>query len=358
MKFAKKLMVCILALCLLLCVFAGCSTQGADSSAAQESSQAPQPEESAQSEESAGPAQNAEGVKVRVGTLKGPTGMGMVGLMQFAEEGDTSNEYEFSLKGAPEDVRAMLISGEVDIAALPTNMAAVLYNQDQGSVQILAANTLGVLYVLEKGEPVASVADLAGKTLYITGQGAAPEYVMGYILKKNGLDPASDVSMEYLSEHAELATKMVAGEVSLGMLPEPFVTTTIFKDDSIKVALDITKEWNNVSFGTALVMGCIVVRTEFAEENPDAVAAFLSEYEESVNFVNRDIADAAQLMGKFEIIAQEVAEKSIPNCNIVYMDGDNMKSSVESFLNVLYEANPQSIGGSLPDEAFYYQKHR
>lgn len=318
---------------------------------AEESEPAPQP---SGAEEERVP--NSEKVTVRVGTLKGPTGMGMAGLMQQNEAGDTDNIYDFTLADAPDGIRAKLIAGELDVAALPTNMAAVLYNKADKAATLLAVNTLGVLYIVGEDESVTSMEALRGKTLYATGKASVPEYVLNYLLEKNGITPGADVVIEWKTEHAELASLMAAGEVMLGMLPEPHVTTTTVKNDKMKVLLDLTSEWDKAAGGVQLAMGCIVVRNDFLTENREAVEAFLDEYEESVMFANRDIEDAADRMGTYGIIAKEVALKAIPNSNLVYMDGADMKAAVEQFLQVLLDADPQSVGGALPGDDFYYER--
>jgi len=348
---SKNKILSILCTAAMMVSIAGCSS-GGTSSGAQSGVESQQPG-TVEAEQSAQPEAK---VPVRVGMLKGPTGMGMAGLMQSAEDGTAVNDYDFIMKEAPTDIRAMLMNDELDIAALPTNMAAVLYNKNDKSVTMLAVNTLGVLYVMQNGGEISTIADLKGKTLHSTGQASVPEYVLNHILTKNNLNPATDVDIVYDAEHAALATQMAAGDVKLGMLPEPFVTITHTKNEEVTVALDMTAEWDKVSDGALLAMGCIVVRSEFLKENKDAVDAFLDEYQQSVAFVNRDIGEAAAVMDKFGVITGPVAEKAIPNCNIVYEDGADMIAAVQGFLQVLYEADPASVGESIPDDAFYYQK--
>lgn len=250
-----------------------------------------------------------------------------------------------------------MISGEVDIAAVPTNLASVLYNKTEGGVKLLALNTLGVLYMVTKNEEVASIADLKGKTIYATGEGSTPQYALEYILTQNGLDPETDVNIVYKSEHAEILPLMISGEATIALLPQPFVTQALAQDAEIEVALDMTEEWDKcVTDGSQLTMGCVVARTEFVEENKEAVDRFLEEYAASVEFVNGNVEEAAALSGKFDVIAEEVAAKAIPECNIVFWEGEQMKEAAEGFLTVLYNANPQSVGGALPDEGLYYEK--
>lgn len=284
----------------------------------------------------------------QVGALQGPTGMGMVTLMgdEFAEK------YHITIDTAPENVAAKMISGELDIAAVPVNLAATLYNKTEGGVVMIAVNTLGVLYVLENGNTVNSMADLAGKTIEATGQGSTPEYMLSYLLEKTGL--AGSVNVEYRAEHSELATLLASGDATLGMLPEPNVTATMAKNGDLRVALDITQEWKNAT-GVEPVQGCIVVRKAFLEEKPAAVRLFLKEYAAAVDYTNANHAETAALMEQYGIIGSAaIAEQAIEKCNIVcYRDGD-MRTAAEAMLKVLYDANPQSVGGAMPGDDFYY----
>lgn len=300
---------------------------------------------------------DSEKIDVNIAILKGPTGIGMVNLMELAKEKQAPDNYNFTLAGAADEITGKLTSGEVDIAAVPTNLAATLYNKTGGKVQIIAVNTLGVLYVVENGDTVKSVADLKGKNVSATGQAAVPEYAFNYILSQNGLTAGSDLNVEYLSEHSELAAQLIAGKTKLAVLPEPFVTQVTAKNPDVRVALDLAKEWNTASDDKSdLVMGCLVVRTEFAEQYKTELNAFLDAYKQSTETAVSDVAKTAELTGEFDIMDAAVAEKAIPKCNIVYLDGSEMKTSVGAFLNVLFEAEPKSVGGTLPDDAFYYQK--
>ncbi|MPM43729.1 hypothetical protein SDC9_90406 [bioreactor metagenome] len=294
---------------------------------------------------------------VKVAGLKGPTGMGMVELMQANEDEESDNRYEFTIASAPEEIVGLITTGGADIAAVPTNLAATLYKKTNGGVQLAAINTLGILYVLEIGDTVNSIADLKGKELFSSGQGAVPEYALNYILKKNSIDPAKDLTVTYKSEHSELATLMISGDVKLAVVPEPFVTTIMSKNANVRIALNLTDEWNKVEQNATLSMGCIIVRKEFAEQNKELVDKFLAEYKTSIEYVNANVEDASKLVEKFGIMASAaLAAKAIPNCNIVYIDGDEMKTKTDAFYDVLFEANPASIGGAKPDEAFYYAK--
>ncbi len=292
--------------------------------------------------------------KVRVAALKGPTGIGMAQLMDQAKQNKTQGKYEFTVAAAPDEVVSAVASGSVDIAAVPVNLAASLYAKTEGKVKLAAVNTLGVLYILENGDSVHSVADLKGKTLYATGQGSTPEYVLNAILEKNGLKVGEDVVIEYKAEHDELATLAASGEVTLAMLPEPNVTAAMAKNENLRIALDLTQQWESLELGT-LVQGCIVVRDGFLQENPQAVQTFLTEYAASVDYVNGDPAAAGELVASAGIMPQAaLAAKAIPNCNIVCIQGDEMKAMASSTLQVLFDANPKSVGGAMPDDGFYY----
>jgi len=302
----------------------------------------------------------AEKTQIKVGALVGPTGMGFVNLMAADEAGTAANDYDFTLAGAPEDLVGKITSGEIDVAAVPTNMAAVLYNKTSGKVKLAALNTLGVLYIVEKGESIQTIEDLKGKTIVASGQGAVPEYIINYILSANGLE--DEVKVEYKSEHSEVAALLGSGGATVAMLPEPFVTSTKLKVEGLRSALDLTEEWAKASekkgaSDSVVSMGGIIVRTEFLEENQAAFDAFLAEYKASIDAAGSDVAGTAKLIVQYEIMAAEkAAEMALPGCNIVYVDGEEMKASLANFLNVLHEANPQSVGGTLPADDFYYVK--
>ncbi len=286
---------------------------------------------------------------INIGLLKGPTGMGAAVLLDADEKGTAKADYNLTLAGAPDVLQASLINNELDIAALPTNVAAVLNKKTEGKVQILAVNTLGVIYLMSNNENISSIADLAGKTILSAGQGTTTEYVLNYILNENGLD---DVTVEYAAEHAEVITKAVSEDYEVILLPEPFVTQMKAKDAGFTVAVDLTKEWKALG-GGELTMGCIAVRAEFAENNPDAVAAFLEDYTASVNAVNADPETAGTLIEKFDIAKAAIASKAVPNCNMTVMTGEEMKTNVSAYLTVLHSFAPQSVGGTLPGDSFY-----
>lgn len=286
--------------------------------------------------------------EIRIAALKGPTGMGMVKL---ADKQNYPN-YTVSIEASPDALNPRIISGEVDVAAVPVNLASVLYNKLDGDISVLAVSTLGVLYVVEAGSEVNSVADLAGKTVYATGQGATPEYILNYLLDKNGV--AGSVEVNYVGEHAALATMLANGSAEIGMLPEPNVTLTLAGNDNLRIALNLTEEWNKVC-STELVQGVVIARKSFVNEHPEAIEQFLREYEKSSAFVNENIDEAAKLIVDAGILGNvEIAKKAIPNCNISFSKGEAMHKAVEGMLTVLFEANPKSIGGKLPDKDFYY----
>lgn len=286
--------------------------------------------------------------EIRIAALKGPTGMGMVKL---ADKQNYPN-YTVSIEASPDALNPRIISGEVDVAAVPVNLASVLYNKLDGDISVLAVSTLGVLYVVEAGSEVNSVADLAGKTVYATGQGATPEYILNYLLDKNGV--AGSVEVNYVGEHAALATMLADGSAEIGMLPEPNVTSTLAGNDNLRIALNLTEEWNKVC-STELVQGVVIARKSFVNEHPEAIEQFLREYEKSSAFVNENIDEAAKLIVDAGILGNvEIAKKAIPNCNISFSKGEAMHKAVEGMLTVLFEANPKSIGGKLPDRDFYY----
>ena len=296
---------------------------------------------------------------VNVLALKGPTAMGMVSLMDQADQGEITEEtYDFQIVASPDEVSPAIAQGTADIAAVPANLASVLYQKTDGGVQVLTINTLGVLYLVENGDQVQSVSDLKGKTIYASGKGATPEYALNYILKENGLTPGEDVQIEWKSEHAECVAALAEHEDAAALLPQPFVTTAQSKNDSLRVVLDLTEEWDKIQKdnggNSSLVTGVTVVRTEFAREHPEIVEDFMERYQESVSYVNEHIEEAAKLIGDYDIVPEEIAKKALPECNIVYIDGAEMKEKLSGYLEVLEQENPQAVGGALPADEFYY----
>lgn len=292
---------------------------------------------------------------IRVAGLKGPTTMGMVQLMQEQQQQETP-AYQVDMYGAVDEIIPLLSKGELDMAAIPANLAAVLYQKTEGQLQVAAVNTLGVLYVVTKDETVQSVADLAGKTIYSTGKGTTPEYVLNYILSENGIDPQTDVTVEYKSEATEvLATMQAAEQGAIAVLPQPYVTAAQAQVEGLTVALDLTQEWNKVNADSDLITGVLVVRKEFAEQNPQQVQAFLQDYKNSITWVKENTEQAAQLVADYGIVAKAaLAQKALPACNLTYLDGSDMKQKLSGYLQVLYEQNPEAVGGSMPGDDFYY----
>lgn len=288
---------------------------------------------------------------VNITMLKGPTGIGAVKLMEESEKNETDGNYNINVSAAADDAMAKIISGEVDIAAVPTNIAPLIYNKTNGNIEVLAVNTLGVLYIVENGESIHTIEDLEGKTIYSSGQGAVPEYVLNYLLEKNNVE---NVNIVYMTEHAEVAAALADGRADIALLPEPNVTAVMMKNSEIRIAVDVNDEWKKTN-GSELAMGCIVAGKQFIDENKEAVDKFLKEYSESIDYVNNNVPEAAELVEKYGIMASsDAAVKAIPNCNIVYKEKDEMKTMLESFYDLLYKANPKSVGGEIPDTELYY----
>lgn len=297
------------------------------------------------------PAAQAES-PVRVAALKGPTAMGLVELMHDGED------YAFTLAASADEITPKLIQGELDIAAVPANLAAVLYNSTSGGVRVLAVNTLGVLYIVERGERIQSVEDLRGRTIYTAGKGSTPEYALNYILRGSGLDPVQDVTIEFKSEHAECVAALLNDPEAAAMLPQPFATVAQAKAEDMRIALDLTAEWDRLQADSespsSMITGVMIARTAFVEEQPEAVAAFLEAYEASVRFTLENTAEAAALIGEYDIFDAAVAEKALPYCNITFIAGEEMRERLGGYLGELFAQDPASVGGALPDEAFYF----
>ncbi len=298
----------------------------------------------------------AETPAIRIGGLKGATSIGMVQLMENAEKGTSANPYEFTIAGAADELTPKLIQGDLDIAAVPANLASILYNNTKGAIRLLAVNTLGVIYIVERDETVRDFSDLRGRTIYSTGKGTAPEYAMRYLFEENGLDPDQDVTFEWKSEPAEVVALLSESKDRIAMLPQPYVTVAQTKLSDLRVALDLNQAWSDLDNNSLMITGVLIVRSEFANEHPDELAAFLNEYKESTTFVNNNIPQAASLVEKFNIFSAAVAAKAIPSLNITYLDGAEMKTAMQGYLNVLFERNPKSIGGAMPGDDFYYAR--
>ena len=295
-------------------------------------------------------------VSANIMVLSGPTGVGAAKMMEDAAAAD-QNPWNFTVAADNSEVMPAINTGAVDIAATATNVGSTIYNKTEGKITMLAINTQGVLYILEKGESVASMADLKGKTLYApaSGKGANPEYILNYLLTENGIDPAADLTIEWLTPQ-EITAKMTSSDSGVCMLPVPAATALLLKDQGVREALDLSAEWDKVA-DTPLVQGCVVVRTEFLEQNPDVVDAFLAEYQQSIEYMKDEanLDAAAELVAKYGITANpQIAKKAIPQCNLTYLDGTDMRQAAQDFYEVLYQANPASIGGAMPYDDFYF----
>ena len=295
--------------------------------------------------------------EIKLTVLSGPTGVGAVKLLADSIMGLTANAYNFSIASDNSQLVAGLSNGDIDIATMASNMALNLYNKTDGDVQIIALGTLGVLHILEgsNGTSVKSVADLKGKTIYSVGQGANPEYILRYILTKNGIDPDKDVDIIF-AEPAEITQKLLSGTIDVALLPVPAATTAISKSaGSVRSAIDLTEAWSKASGGSQLIMTAVVARTEFVRNNPAAVAAFLKEYEASIRYTSTNLDDAAQLVYDFGLVpSAAIAKQAIPQCNLVFISGKDMAPAISNYFAALYELDPASVGGALPDDGIYY----
>lgn len=337
----KKILAFLLALILVTLSFAACASK---------------PDESNDNNDPAAttdPDTPAEKATVRIAGLKGPTTMGLVRLLEQNAAQEAKNNYIFTLAGTAGEITPKLLKGELDMAALPANAAATLYQKSNGALQVVAINTLGVLYIVEKGgTSIQSVSDLKGKTIYATGKGTTPEYALRYVLTRNGIDPDRDLRIEWKSESTEIGTLLGTEENAIALLPQPYVTSVL--STGARIALDLTEEWNKVGNGTELLTGVLVVRTAFAQANPKALADFLTEYEASTAYINANPDEAAALVEKYVGFKTAAAKKAIPYCHITYIAGEQMKTLLNGYLEVLYEQKPESVGGKMPDDAFYY----
>ena len=292
--------------------------------------------------------------------MKGPTTMGMTKLMKDAEannaaEGYEGNIYNVTMYGTAQEINPLLIQGQLDMAAVPANVAATLYAKTEGAVQVVAVNTLGVLYMVQTGDSVQSIADLKGKTIYTTGKGTTPEYSLRFILQQNGIDPDKDVTIEFKSEATEVGALLASaeGEV-IAMLPQPYVTAVMAQNENVKVCLDMTEEWSKVS-DQKMITGVMVARKEVIEANKEAFDVFLKDYQASAEYVTANVDEAAAWVAEYGIVAKEpLAKKALPQCNITCVTGEEMKSLVENYCQVLFDANPAAVGGAMPDDGFYY----
>lgn len=293
-------------------------------------------------------AEETEAVTLNIAALKGPTAMGMVEMMETS--GDS---YTFTLEGSPDAITPRIAKGEIDIAAVPANLAAVLYNNTKG-VKVIAVNTLGVLYLVGNGEvEINRREDLLGKTIYSAGKGSTPQYALESILSALNLEEGKDVFVEWKSEHAECVAALLSDTESIAMLPQPFATSALMQNKSLSIVLDLNELWESIN-GSPLITGCLIARSEVLEKYKEAVESFLSLYSSSVDWVNSNNAEASLLIEKYGIIKATVAAKALPYCNIVCMRGEEMKKALNIYYNSLYSLNPKSVGGSIPSEEIYF----
>ncbi|MDU6359263.1 MAG: MqnA/MqnD/SBP family protein [Clostridiales bacterium] len=289
---------------------------------------------------------------LEVAALNGPTGIGMVQMLEEME-GAENPKYNIALYQSPDEIVGKVVSGELDIACVPSNLGAVLYNKTEGGIKLLGMNTLGVLYIVENGQTVQNIEDLKGKTILSSGKDSTPEFVLNYILNEAGLVPGEDVTVEFMGNHSDIASKLMAEEGTIALLPQPFVTTVLAKNENIRMAIDVNEAWNNLN-QMDLPMGIIIANANVVKDNAKGIEAFLKDYETSVKFVDENLEDAVALVEKFGIVPNAaLAKVAIPKCNIVYRDSSASKDSLNKFYEILEQANPKAVGGKLPDEAFY-----
>lgn len=355
----KRILSVLCILALLLSLMAACGAKPTETQATEAPETVPETTEVVTEAETEPETEAAaEAVTVRLGALTGPTAIGMVKLWHDADNGENVNHYEHTLAGSADELTPLILQGELDIASVPANLSSVLYNKTEGGVKVMAVNVLGVLYICEMGgEDIQSVADLKGQTIYATGKGSTPEYFLRYILTQNGIDPDQDVTLEWESEPAEVIAQLNADGKGVAMMPQPQVTAAGAKlGEGFRVALSVTDEWAKVGGGSQCTTAVVMVRSAFAEEHPEAVEAFLADFTASAQWVNENVAEAAQFCVDYEILAvpSPVLEKAIPKCNITCIIGSEMKEALSGCLGVLFEQNPKAVGGALPQDDFYY----
>ena len=324
----KKLLALLLTVCTALSVFSGCSNKS-------------------DTEESL--------TTINIGCMKGPTGIGMIKLLSDSDEGKTTNKYNYTIAGTADEIATKLLKGDLDIAAVPCNLASVLYNKSEAEILTLAINTLGVLYIVESGETITNVADLKGKTIYSTGQGTTPEYTLRFLLSSANLNPDKDVNIQFKSEAPEVLAALKQDNTAVATLPQPYATVALNSDENMRIALDVTKEWENYNKGNTVVTGVLVARKSFIEKNKTTLESFLKEYEASTTYANENIDDTAALLEKFDIFKAAIAKKAIPYCNVTFITGKEMKEKASAYLTVLLNENPASIGGNLQEGMFYLE---
>ena len=294
--------------------------------------------------------------EINLYVLSGPTGIGAMNLWAASDAGETKNTYHITMPGANDEVVAALSKGDADIAAVATNLAATLYNKTDGGVTVLAVNTLGVLSLLSNGQEAATVSELKGKTIYAPGQGANPEYILRYVLSGNGLDPDKDVTLRFVGEGSELLTVWQSDPEAVILAPQPVATNILMQNDNARTLFDMTEEWDKIAGGdSTLMMGCVIVRNEFLQANPGAVELFLQEYAASIEKTRSDVEGTAVLCEQYGLIPKAaLAQKALPSCGLTFVTGAEMKTGLSGYLQVMFDANPKSVGGALPGDDFYY----
>lgn len=327
----KKFLTLLLTVCMTLSIFSGCSDKSQTNK------------------------EKSQNTTINIGCMKGPTGIGMIKLLSDSDEGKTTNKYNYTIAGTADEIATKLMKEELDIAAVPCNLASVLYNKSEGEILTLAINTLGVLYIVESGETVTNVADLKGKTIYSTGQGTTPEYTLRFLLSSANLNPDKDVNIQFKSEAPEVLASLKQDNTAVAMLPQPYATVALNSDENMRIALDVTKEWENYNKGNTVVTGVLVARKSFMEENKATLESFLKEYEASTTYANTNIDDTAALLEEFDIFKAAIAKKAIPYCNVTFITGKEMKEKAFAYLTVLFNENPASIGGNLQEGMFYLE---
>lgn len=290
-----------------------------------------------------------------LGGLKGPTSMGLAPLVSDALEGKEAFDVEFDLVASPEEIVPKIVRGDCELAALPANLASTLYNKTEGGIVTLAINTLGVLDIVENGHTVHALSDLSGRTLYASGEGAVPEYVIRLLLERSGIDPDRDVTIEWMAEHGAIVAQLLAEPGAVGLLPQPFVTVAMKQNAELRLALDLNDDWIRLVPEAGLVMGVLVAQKETVEQHPEAVDAFLKRYREAIQFTNDHPGETSRMVEALDVFDAKISEAAIPYCNIHYADGDAMKQQLKGFLELLSSMNPQAIGGNMPADDFYYR---
>lgn len=342
----KKILCMVLVFAMAIFCLASCADDSKDNSSVEESENT----SSAVSEEIV-----KDDTPIRIAGLKGPTSIGLVKLLDDNDNNKSVNKYVFTMAGAADEIVPKLTKGELDMAAIPSNLAAVLYNKTNGGIKVLSINTLGVTYIVEKDAGINSIADLKGKTIYATGKGSTPEYSLRHILSSNGIDPDKDVTLEWKTEPTEVVA-ILKSSGGVAMLPQPYVTVASSSVEGLKTVINLNDEWNKLDNGSKLITGVLVARTEFCNEHPQLVESFLEEYEKSIAFANTNTAEAAAFVEQRGIVGKAaIAEKAIPFCNVAYIDGAEMKTALSGFYTALFAIEQKSVGGTLPGDNFYHE---